>query len=276
MIFDLIDVKKLSEPTFEVVSTYKETNSVLVKEIRISSTNTNDINAFLVQPKETSNQPGMLFVHWLETHAQTSNKTEFLETAISLAEDGYVSLLPDAFWSTTPEKFKENPKMWWKTDFEHDKELNVNQIKELVVAYNLLKNLPYVDEQRIGYWGHDFGAMFGTLLVNFFPEIKVYVLMTPTGKFSDWYRFGNSIEDIKDLLDYNEKMELFNPVTHVSKIKTPILFSFSLNDFYVPVEKAFELYELAANPKEIKFYKTGHGMNEQAFNESKEWLKDQF
>jgi predicted esterase len=41
----------------------------------------------------------------------------------------------------------------------------------------------------------------------------------------------------------------------------------------VPKERAEEFFASAKNPKEMKWYESGHGLNEEATNDRKNWLK---
>jgi dienelactone hydrolase len=53
-----------------------------------------------------------------------------------------------------------------------------------------------------------------------------------------------------------------------------VLFQFGDNDPHVPKDRA-ELFFAAANePKEMKLYEAGHGLNEESTLDRKEWLKN--
>jgi cephalosporin-C deacetylase-like acetyl esterase len=274
MLSNLIPYNKGFTGTFIENNIHSSTDKSIVQEITLQLDDKSEVLAFLVKPKAKGKYPGVVFLHWLENHAENSNKLEFLPMAISLAEkNNIVSILPDAFWSTTPEKFKENPVMWWKTEFQHDFELNKRQLLDLLQVIDFFESLDIVDKNNIGFCAHDFGAMFGTLLANYKPNFKTYVLMALTGKFSDWYRFGNKLETIDEFLSYTKKLSEFDPVSNIDKInENSIYFQFALNDFYVSVEKAFELMEKAKKPYKVSWYKTGHGMNQSSFVDAEKWL----
>ena len=57
--------------------------------------------AYLVRPAEEGGKDlaAVLFVHWYETEAKDSNRTQFLKEAIQLAGRGVVSLLVETMWS---------------------------------------------------------------------------------------------------------------------------------------------------------------------------------
>src|SRR5829696_1002009 len=58
------------------------------------------VSAYVVEPATVDATPasapdraGIVFFHWLETGSPTSNRTEFLPDAVSLAQEGVVSVL---------------------------------------------------------------------------------------------------------------------------------------------------------------------------------------
>jgi uncharacterized protein len=55
---------------------------------------------------------------------------------------------------------------------------------------------------------------------------------------------------------------------------TPILFQFARSDRHVPVERAEEFYAAAADPKQIRWYEAGHGLNAEATRDREAWLAE--
>ena len=248
-------------------------NKVIIEELVLKFPDNLSSSVYLVKPMIDGVFPGIVFLHWLEPHAENSNKDEFLPMAIKLAENhNIVSILPDAFWSTTPEKYKEQPHLGWITEYDNDSKLIERQLLKLLYAIDYLESLSSVKKEEIYFCGHDFGAMFGTLLGTFKQNIKGYVLMALTGKFSDWFRFGNKLDKVENFLEYVKKMSKYDPVSNVSNIKQKVFFQFALNDFYIPVEKAIALTDKVKDNKNIMWYKAGHGMNDQSFADAEAWL----
>ena len=71
-------------------------------------------------------------------------------------------------------------------------------------------------------------------------------------------------------------MSEIDPITHVSNLSpAPILFQFGNDDFHVPLERVNDFFETAQEPKEMKIYESGHGLNETSTRDRKEWLKQQ-
>lgn len=249
-------------------------DGITIRDISFSNSIRGRVSAFLVTPVGEGPFPAIHFIHWLETHAQDSNRTQFLPHAIELAKNGYLSILPDAFWSTTPEKFAKDPKLWWKTEVEFDLELCRVQIIELLRSYDLLHSRDDVDKNRIGLVAHDFGAMFGSLLPTLDKTYQTFVFMAATGRFSDWFKFGSELTP-EQMNPYIESMSFIDPVTNISNIRDKkVLFQFADDDFYVPKDKAEELYSAVSDPKELRWYNAKHSMNETTFIDMKSWVKE--
>jgi predicted esterase len=53
-----------------------------------------------------------------------------------------------------------------------------------------------------------------------------------------------------------------------------MFFQFANDDFHVPKERAEEFFAAAKDPKEMKWYEAGHGLNEEAMRDRTSWLKE--
>jgi len=222
------------------------------------------VAAYLVEPPPSAEPPyaGVLWVHWFEPEARSSNRTQFLEEAVALARHGVVSLLPDGFWSTTPARWAENPRYGWKTEVEHDRALCARQVIELRRALDLLAARSDIDEKRLAFVGHDFGAMYGAMAAGLESRLKGCVLMAGTFTFGDWFLFGKKLDDAAQRA-YIEAMDPLAPV-HFVKQAAParLLFQFAHADVYVPERSASIFYEAASEPKEILWYEAAHDLDD--------------
>jgi dienelactone hydrolase len=206
------------------------------------------IKAYIVSPAGSGPFAGILYVHWLGD-PQTTNRTEFLDEAVSLAPRGAVSVLIDAMWAAPG---------WYKARVpENDFDMSVHQVIELRRTMDLLAAQPNVDPKRLAFVGHDFGAMYGTLMGAVDQRPVTYVLMAATPSFIDWFLYS---AQPKSLDAYKQQMSALDPSTFIKQIKAPVFFQFAQTDEYIPVEKALEFYSAANPPKQMATYETGHGM----------------
>jgi predicted esterase len=70
------------------------------------------------------------------------------------------------------------------------------------------------------------------------------------------------------------QMAEIDPITHVPDLSpAEVFFQFATDDFHVPKERAQEFFAAAKEPKEMKWYEAGHGLNEEATKDRKAWLR---
>lgn len=231
-------------------------DGVQVKDIRYNSPVTGQpLAAYLVSPENPHKAAAILFVHWYETHAENSNRTQFLNEAKQLArEHGVVSLLPETMWSELT---------WYQQgrSLESDFEDASRQVIELRRGLDVLLSVPGVEATRLAYVGHDFGAMYGTLMGGVDQRPRAYVLIAGASDFSKWMLYNVKPDDPR-IPAYKEKMHPLAPTQWVAKLApAPVLFQFGTDDFYTPQDD-FEAYiAAAAEPKSHKLYPTQHAMD---------------
>jgi dienelactone hydrolase len=249
-----------------------------VRDITFANTLGSRVAAYLVTPPEGSKppHPGILWAHWLEGGHATSNRTEFLDEAVTLAREGVVSLLPDCFWSTDPKRWVSRKGFWWKSDAKHDTDLSVRQVVELRRALDLLLAQPGVDPARIGYVAHDFGAMYGCIIAAVDRRPKFYVMMAATTTFSEWFLFGSKLSPAEEA-QYIKDMSPLDPTRYAARAApAPILFQFAHADYYVPERTAQMLFDAASSPKDVRWYDAGHDVkHDQAQPDRLGWIRQQ-
>jgi pimeloyl-ACP methyl ester carboxylesterase len=72
------------------------------------------------------------------------------------------------------------------TDGKADRRQVIDQTIEVRRAIDLLLLQPEVDPKRVGYVGHDYGAMYGSIVAGHDKRVKAYVLIAGMGNFGDW------------------------------------------------------------------------------------------
>jgi len=223
------------------------------------------IKAYLVQPSGKGPFAGILFFHWLGE--VKSDRSEFLEEGVAMAKQGTTSLLIQGYFP-----WLEKP-----TDGETDHQQIIDQTIEVRRALDLLLSQPKVDKRRIGFVGHDYGSMFGTIASGVDKRVKAYVMVAGMGNFSDWslkYWKGPS----KNGADvYRQAVKDVDPIGYVSQAApASLLFQFANHDKYISKEVAEEFFAAASKPKEIKWYDAEHDLDiDAARNDRREWLTRQ-
>jgi hypothetical protein len=188
-------------------------------------------------------------VHWFG-EPETTNRTQFLQEAVGLAERGVVSLLVDTMWSQ---------RGWWRgrkpeTDFAG----GVQQVIDLRRALDLLLAQPGVDPARTAMVAHDFGAMFGAVAGAADRRPKAYVFLAPTPHLSDWYLFNVKPASVED---YKKELAPLDPIGAVGKLApAPVFYQFATKDKYVPAPRPIEFYDATVTRKLMGTYEADHDL----------------
>ena len=232
-------------------------NGAVVDDITWKALDGSDVAAYLVRPETPAANccAGVLFVHWFAPPSPTSNRTQFLEEAKALARRGVVSLLPSTFWSDAA-RYRART---WQTDVAN----SVAQARELRRAFVMLGQQPHVERSRMAIVGHDYGAMFGSMVAAVEPDAKAVVLIAGVPKLSSWYEFGTAtgVPTGEALAKYRADLARLAPEHAVSLFTRPTLFQFGTKDKYTPTDQYEAFFAASASPaKEMKLYDAGHEM----------------
>ena len=223
--------------------------------------------AELFRPEGGDNLAAILFVHWYEPESPNSNRHQFEHDAKQLAKQGAVCLLVETLWSDID--------FFLKRTQADDARNSIQEAVNLRRALDFLLQQNGVDKNRVAVVGHDFGGMYGVLMGSVDQRPTHYVIMAATPRFSDWYLYFPKLEGAARA-EFISQMSELDPITHVANLApAPILFQFSTNDFHVLRERAQEFFNAAREPKELKWYDAGHGLNDNATQERQAWLLQQ-
>jgi dienelactone hydrolase len=222
--------------------------------------------AEMYRPEADGSYPAILYVHWYESESITSHRSQFEEEARELAQSGAVCISIETLWSDRD--------FFLKRTQTEDPQNSVEEVVNIRRAMDLLVSQPNVDAKRFAYVGHDFGGMYGVLAGSLDGRPTQYVVMAATPRFPDWYLYLPKLEgEAREA--FIRQMAEIDPIVHVPNLApAEVFFQFAADDFHVPKERAEEFFAAARDPKEMKWYEAGHGLNEEATRDRKIWLKE--
>ncbi len=241
--------------------------NVLVEDMSFRNLMGGRTAAYRVRPVDRERNPGALFVHWYDPDSMTSNRTQFLNEAVELAQHGLESLLVATPWS--------NPKFYPNRDVELDYENSVQEVKELRRDLDVLLSDKRVDPKRIAYVGHDFGAMYGMVMAGVDGRVSVGAFQAGNSRFGDWFLYNQSKLTAAEKQQVVDKLAPVDPVRFIGKLAgKPVLLQFSKKDFYVPLDRAQAIVTAAKEPKQVLYYDADHGLNQQAVRDRIVFLRE--
>ena len=220
--------------------------------------------AELIRPEGETPCAAVLYLHWYEPQAPDSNRSQFVEEATEMAKRGAACLLVETMWS--------DPDFFFKRTQADDLQNSIQQVVDIRRSIDFLLAQPEVDPDRFACVGHDFGGMYGVLAGSLDKRPTHYVTMAATPRFPDWYLYGPKLEgEAREA--FIRQMAEIDPISHVANLSpAPHLFQFARDDFHVARERAEEFFATAGEPKEIRWYQAGHGLNEEATRDRMQWL----
>jgi len=242
--------------------------TVIVQDISIPVPGGAPVDAWLVRPDGPSaprTLAGVIYLHWLEPPASTQNRSEFLDEAVTVAEHGAVAILPDL---TFP---------WTGTVNGDRRDVDAVKAQEraIRVTYEKLLAQPGVDPTRTAVVGHDYGAMYGSLLAASEPNIRAEVYMSGDATWSNW--FFNYFVDLPPaaLSAYNALFKGLDPVDNVARLRSHLYLQWGDADPFIAqdVRDAFS----AANPQaKVSVYQgVDHFLDQSAKDDRIPWLLGQ-
>ncbi len=215
------------------------------------------IAAYLVVPPGAGSFPAIIYVHWYEPQAKNSDRTEFLDEAVMMAQIyGVESILVSTMWSD---------KAWYNSGRSLDTDYDdaIRQVIELRRGIDVLLAQPQVDASHLAYVGHDFGAMYGELLSGVDHRAQAYVFMAGAANFNEWMLFGVPATR-PGLAEYKAKMDTLAPVRFVAQAApAAILFQFGTRDQYTS-QADVAAFAAAAPSSQSQQYAVGHPMDTDA------------
>jgi len=264
MLYEMQNYPRLEEKDLRVIGNQVE--SGLASQLLVMQTPFGYRRVMeLLRPEGGESLAAILYVHWYEPEAHDSNRSQFVEEAKEMARSGAVCLLIETLWSDLD--------FFLKRTQEDDMQNSIEEVVNIRRAMDLLLSQPKVDPEKFAYVGHDFGGMYGVLAGSLDQRPAHYAIMASTPRFPDWYLYLPKL-DGEAREAFIKQMSEIDPIVHVPNLfPAPLLFQFGTDDLHVPKERAEEFFAAAKEPKEIKWYESGHGLNMEATADRKGWLK---
>ena len=249
----------------QVLSTADRAGVSVVELTYAGAPGTAPVRATLVRPPADAKRgPALLWVHWLGDPL-TTNRTEFLDEAVELAQVGAVSLLVDALWS--------QPGWYKQRTMDADPAAFTAQVVSLRRGLDLLVQEPGVDPGKLAVVGHDFGGMTGMLAAAADGRPRCHVVLALTPRFEHWMFYDPS-KKATDEQDYRRRLAALDPIDALPALEGPLLIQLANEDFYVPKDQIQVWRDAVGRHGELRTYPTSHAMEApQVRVDRQDWLR---
>jgi cephalosporin-C deacetylase-like acetyl esterase len=207
-------------------------------------------SGFLVSPDAPGRKPAVVWMH-------SSGAMQFLGDAVLMARAGAVSLLVEAGGLQG-----ESP--------EQTRDALIADVIALRRAVDLLETRSDVDSSRLALVGHSYGAMISTVAASIDNRFRAAVfevgllgmsihIATSPHPWAQGVRkaLGN---DLPHFLEVISVVDGKHYIAHAPSI--PKLFQSAWYDPGVPHKDAQDFFDAATGPKELKWYDTGHDIDD--------------
>ena len=244
-------------------------DGVEVSVISFASPDGGRVTGMLFDPAARSSlRPGVVLMHGMPGSARS-----MAPLGQALARYGAVAIAIDAPFarrSGQPVEFSAQ-----------DSAGQVQLIKDLQRAVDVLRARQNVDDGRIAYHGVSYGGAMGALFVGVERRIKTALLVVGDGGLVSHFT-GPEDAGFMGSLSCATRNAWLRAMTPIEPIRfighaspTPLLLQSGRFDDLVPAADAEALHAAAPQPRTIQWYDAGHGLNQEALIARHEWMVDQ-
>jgi dienelactone hydrolase len=241
-------------------------DGVEVSAISFSSPDGGPVTGLLFDPVTRSSlRPGIVLMHGMPGNARGMAGLGQL-----LAQHGAVVIAIDAPFARrggSPVQFTSE-----------DRGEQIQLIKDLQRAVDVLRARPNVDDERIAYLGISYGGAMGALFAGIERRIRAAALVVGDGGLVSHFTGPEDMGFMAGLpcatrVSWFRDMAPIEPIRFIAHASpTELLLQSGRSDNLVPAADAQALHAAASQPKTILWYQAGHGLNQQAAFDRLDWL----
>ena len=243
-------------------------NGVEVSRISFSSPDGGSVAGMIWDPVTRSGpRPALVVLHGLPGSAK-----DMAGHGQAYAQKGAVVIAIDAPWNR---RSPPDPYTW--TPRDRDEQIQV--IKDLQRAVDILRAHPRVDASRIGFVGVSWGGATGALFVGIERRLRTAVLVVGHGGQVSLHTGPPNGRIIRTLgcatgLAWIRAMVPVEPIRYVGNANVPLLMQNGRSDASIRNADAEALHAAAPQPKEVRWYDSGHNLPIAARVDAERWLAE--
>jgi len=225
------------------------------KKIKYQSDDGLTISAYLYEPDEPGNYPGIMWIHGGPT---SQYHDTFQQHVQYFVKNGYVVLQPNIRGSSGygKEFEKANQKCWGHCDME-----------DVRAGVEYLKSLPNINPDKMGIHGTSYGGIMSMAAVAFEPDL--FQASIPASGYGDWVSFYHNPNELRhyklsnyELGTFEENEDIWrkaSAIYQIDQVKTPVFLVHGIGkyppspqseQFAKELEAHYKTFEYVAYPNE--------------------------
>ena len=257
-----------AEAPLDLQKTVESTDDgVEVSAISFGSPDGGAVTGLLFDPVTRSSlRPGIVLMHGMP-----SNARGIAGFGKVLAKYGAVVIAIDApFARRSGDAVRFTPA---------DRAEQIQLMKDLQRAVDVLRAQPNVDDERLAYLGVSYGGAMGALFAGIERRLKAAVLVVPDGGLVSHSTGPEDLDYMSGLScatrnAWFRDMVPIEPIRFVHLATAPLLVQNGRQDDLVPPADAEALHAAVPDGTTIMWYDAGHGLGQQAAWDSHDWLQE--
>lgn len=218
------------------------------------------VRGYLLLPPGSGRRPAVVFVH-----GSGGDRTELLAPAAWLAARGVVTLTVTEPSTAHPPVPVTGPAL-----IDQQRDLVVGDVLAARRAVDLLRSLPQVDRDRIGYVGWSAGAKTGAFVAAVDPHVAALALLSagadPLSAF-----VASAPAALKPQV--RRVLGSVDPLAAVARARPgTLLLEDGRTDTVVPHRALLNVIRAAPKGTTVRWYPAGHELTPQAYLDAFDWL----
>jgi uncharacterized protein len=209
--------------------------------------------AIINYPDKNKQYPAMIILHGFTGYKEEAHLKGLAE---ALARNGFTAIRFDCSGSGDSEgNFEKNYSM-------------SNYLGDIKDVYNCLRELEYVDKDRVGIAGHSMGGLLSIVFASLHQEIKTCIAISSPimlmdadwlkGAIERWQELGwfyrkisRDNSNVKIPFSFVTDANKFDALNFVRKLHRPFLMVMGLSDNVVYPDDSRKIFQAANDPKEL-------------------------
>lgn len=235
--------------------------AIAIRDVSFAGPKGGRVPGFLVVPPGRGRHPAVIYLH-----ESGGNRLQLLVPATWMAARGAVALTVDS----PDARSRRRPFPSGIAGLKAQRDRTAQTIVELRRAVDFLQSRPEVNGKRIAFAGISAGARAGAILAGVEHRIKAFDLMSggaiPVSRYVKLapQRVRGPVSRYLGQVD---------PLRYIRRAAPErLLFQDGRRDKVVPRAALTGLYEAASKPKQIRWYDSGHELNDDAYRDQLAWL----